>query len=99
MRNEHATNAQAAPLSDNERSILTFERITWRHASAKEAAIRDQFGVSSTRYYQVLNSLLDTRAALEYDPVLVKRLLRVRENRLASGVLRDPRSIDSTTRE
>ncbi len=68
-------------LTDRERQILAFERQWWKHAGAKEQAIRDLFAVSSTRYYQVLNALLDKPAALEYDPVLVKRLRRLRATR------------------
>lgn len=58
--------------------MLEFERSWWRHAGAKEQAIRDAFGLSATRYYQLLNRLLDEPAALAYDPVLVGRLRRLR---------------------
>jgi hypothetical protein len=68
-------------LTEREREILAFERRWWRHAGSKEQAIRDLFGVSATRYYQVLNALLDKPAALEHDPVLVKRLRRLRATR------------------
>jgi hypothetical protein len=68
-------------LNDRERQMLAFERQWWKHAGSKEQAIRDLFGVSSTRYYQVLNALLDNPAALARDPVLVKRLRRLRATR------------------
>ncbi|GHJ46362.1 hypothetical protein Cs7R123_37040 [Catellatospora sp. TT07R-123] len=68
-------------LTERERGILDFERQWWRHAGAKEQAIRDRFELSSTRYYQVLNALLDNPAALEHDPVLVGRLRRLRGSR------------------
>lgn len=68
-------------LSERERAILAFERQAWRHAGAKEQAIRDQFDLSATRYYQLLNALLDKPAALEQDPVLVGRLRRLRGSR------------------
>jgi uncharacterized protein DUF3263 len=68
-------------LTDQQRQILAFERQWWKHAGAKEQAIRDLFGVSATRYYQLLNGLLDDPAALAYDPVLVKRLRRLRATR------------------
>ncbi|MEV6344430.1 DUF3263 domain-containing protein [Actinoplanes sp. NPDC051851] len=70
-----------AGLSEREEQILTFEAKWWRHAGAKEQAIRDSFGLSSTRYYQLLNTLLDNPAALERDPVLVGRLRRLRSAR------------------
>ncbi|MBI1378673.1 MAG: DUF3263 domain-containing protein [Frankiales bacterium] len=69
------------PLSDRDRRILEFERQWWKYAGAKEQAIRDLFDMSATRYYQVLNALLDNPAALEADPMLVKRLRRMRATR------------------
>jgi Protein of unknown function (DUF3263) len=71
----------AAALTERERLILDFERQWWRHAGAKEQAIRDRFAISSTRYYQAVNALLDNPAALAYDPVLVRRLRRLRATR------------------
>ncbi len=68
-------------LTERERQVLAFERQWWRRPGAKEQAIRDLFGFSSTRYYQVLNGLLDNPNALAYDPVLVKRLRRLRASR------------------
>ncbi|WP_155375561.1 DUF3263 domain-containing protein [Catellatospora vulcania] len=68
-------------LSERDRHILAFEQQWWRHAGAKEQAIRDQFEVSATRYYQLLNALLDNPAALAHDPVLVGRLRRLRGSR------------------
>ncbi len=68
-------------LTDRERQILAFERQWWKHAGAKEQAIRDLFEVSSTRYYQLVNALLDNPGALAYDPVLVRRLRRLRATR------------------
>ena len=71
-------------LTERERQVLAFERQWWRRAGAKEQAIRELFGISSTRYYQLLNGLLDNGAALAYDPVLVKRLRRLRASRTRS---------------
>ncbi|ROT26264.1 DUF3263 domain-containing protein [Micromonospora sp. HM5-17] len=68
-------------LTDREREILAFERRWWRHAGAKEQAIRDAFDISATRYYQILNGLLDNPAALAAEPVLVARLRRLRAAR------------------
>ena len=70
-----------SPLTDRELEILAFESKWWKHAGAKEQAIRDTFGLSSTRYYQLLNALLDNPAALEREPVLVGRLRRLRSAR------------------
>jgi hypothetical protein len=68
-------------LDERAEQILAFERRWWKHAGAKEQAIRDTFGLSATRYYQVLNGLLDDPAALKRDPVLVGRLRRLRASR------------------
>ncbi|HEX5542889.1 MAG TPA: DUF3263 domain-containing protein [Micromonospora sp.] len=68
-------------LTERERQVLAFERRWWRHAGAKEQAIRDTFGLSTTRYYQILNGLLDNPAALAAEPVLVGRLRRLRASR------------------
>jgi hypothetical protein len=76
--------AEAAGLTDREAAILDFERRWWRHAGAKEQAIREEFGLSAARYYQLLGALIDRPEALKHDPMLVKRLLRLRETRTAA---------------
>jgi hypothetical protein len=68
-------------LTDRDREILAFERQWWKYAGAKEEAVRELFGMSATRYYQVLNALVDSPAALAHDPMLVRRLGRVRSTR------------------
>jgi hypothetical protein len=73
--------AAEAALSDRDRRILEFERQWWKYAGAKEQAIRDLFEMSSTRYYQILNTLIDTPEAVSFDPMLVKRLRRMRAAR------------------
>ncbi len=68
-------------LSRRDREILSFERQWWKYAGAKEQAIRDLFDMSATRYYQVVNALIDRPEALVADPMLVKRLRRLRSTR------------------
>ncbi len=68
-------------LSVRDAEILDFERTWWRSPSAKEQTIRERFDMSPTRYYQVLNALIDNPAALASDPLLVKRLRRLRDER------------------
>jgi hypothetical protein len=72
-----------AELTDEHREILDFERAWWKYAGAKEAAIRDRFGMTATRYYQVLNCLLDDAQAEAYAPMTVRRLRRLRDQRAA----------------
>ncbi|TYP84830.1 DUF3263 domain-containing protein [Blastococcus xanthinilyticus] len=75
--------AQVGPagLSRREHEMLGFERQWWRRAGAKETAIRDLFGTTPTRYYQALNALVDRPEALAEDPLLVRRLRRLRTAR------------------
>ncbi|WP_104168759.1 DUF3263 domain-containing protein [Arthrobacter sp. SX1312] len=68
-------------LGDREQRMLALEREWWKYSGAKEQAIRDLFGLSATHYYQALNALIDTEAALAHDPMLVKRLRRLRSTR------------------
>ena len=72
---------EQADLSARDREILEFERQWWKYAGAKETAVRDKFDMSATRYYQVLNALIDRPEALEADPLLVRRLRRLRAAR------------------
>jgi hypothetical protein len=74
-------NPTGVSLPAREREMLAFERQWWRFAGAKEAAIRERFGMSATRYYQVLNALVDRPEALAADPLLVRRLRRMRAAR------------------
>jgi hypothetical protein len=71
-------------LADLERDVLAFERLRFQHAGAKDTAIRSRFGLTPTRYYQLLNALLDRPEALRHDPPLVLRLRRLRETRRRS---------------
>ena len=73
--------AAYVPLTNREREVLAFERQWWKYAGAKEQAIKELFDMSATRYYQVLNALIDSPSALEADPMLIKRLRRLRASR------------------
>jgi hypothetical protein len=76
-------------LSERDMRVLAFERGTWRSVGAKEQGISETLGISATRYYQLLNSLLDRPEALQFDPSLVKRLRAQRARRAA---LRSPQA-------
>ncbi|WP_237840228.1 DUF3263 domain-containing protein [Cellulosimicrobium cellulans] len=71
----------ASGLSERDQAILAFERQWWKYSGAKEQAVRELFDMTATRYYQVLNALIDSPAALAHDPMLVKRLRRMRSTR------------------
>ncbi|MEV6657062.1 DUF3263 domain-containing protein [Nocardia fluminea] len=79
---------ESTGLSRRELDILDFERKWWKYAGAKEDAIRELFSMSATRYYQVLNAVVDSDAALAADPMLVKRLRRLRASRQKSRAAR-----------
>lgn len=68
-------------LTEEQKAILDFERLWWKFAGAKEAAIREQFDLNSTIYHQRLNHIIDLPAAVAYDPQGVRRLQRLRDDR------------------
>lgn len=68
-------------LSERDKAILDFERSWWTEPGPKEAAVRDRFDLSGTSYYRILNELLESPAALAYDPLVVRRLRRLRDRR------------------
>ncbi|HKS45108.1 MAG TPA: DUF3263 domain-containing protein [Amycolatopsis sp.] len=91
VTSERARSQDAGPtggLSPRELAILAFERQWWRFPGAKEHAIREEFGLSGTRYYQLLNQLLEKPEALLADPMLVKRLRKLRSVRARKRVAR-----------
>ena len=68
-------------LTDRDRAILDFERSWWSEPGPKETAIRERFELSPTRYYELLNEMLETDEAMDYDPLVVRRLRRLRDRR------------------
>jgi hypothetical protein len=87
---EASVQVSGAGLSRRDHEMLVFERQWWRRAGAKETAIRDLFGVPPTRYYQALNALVDRPEALAADPLLVRRLRRLRSARQQKRSSRGP---------
>ena len=71
-------------LDDRAVRVLAFEARSWQHAGLKAEAIREEFGISAARYYRILGELIDSPAALGHDPMLVKRLQRMRAARAAA---------------
>lgn len=76
-----SNDAPATTLTDRDRGMLALERLWWQYAGAKEQRIKDEFGISATAYYQLLNALIEREDALAFDPLLVKRLRRLRAQR------------------
>jgi len=68
-------------LNERDQAIIDFERTWWSMSGPKEAHIKEQFELSAARYYQILNELLETPEAYDYDPLVVRRLRRMRDRR------------------
>lgn len=75
------SSSDSEELPERDRAVLALERRVWPGPGAKERAIRERLGISPTRYYQLLNALLDDPRALAHDPVTINRLRRLREDR------------------
>lgn len=82
------------PLTERDRAILDFERSWWSEPGPKDTAILERFELSATRYYQILGELLDHPDALDHDPLLVRRLRRMRDRRRRERV--QDRSVSGT---
>jgi Protein of unknown function (DUF3263) len=76
-----STRKARARLDDRSRDVLDFEREAWKLTVTKERAIRERFGFSPSRYHQLLHRIIDRPEALAYDPMVVRRLRRVRAAR------------------
>ncbi|MHC9291989.1 DUF3263 domain-containing protein [Mycobacterium sp. LTG2003] len=72
-------------LTEQDRTMLDLEREWWATQGGKESAIVERIAVNPVRYYQRLNRLVETEAALAYDPVTVNRLRRLRTRGHADG--------------
>ena len=70
-------------LTKLEIEMLDFERTWWRYAGVKESSIKELFNLTPPAYYQLLNNLIDRNDALIAEPILVKRLRRLRDSRTA----------------
>jgi hypothetical protein len=78
----------AMSLTERDQAILDFERGWWTLPGVKETAIREQLGLSATRYYQLLHALTASPDALAYDPLVVRRLRRAHAQRRRDRVER-----------
>lgn len=81
MSTPHPAEPPQTELDETELRLLAFERAWADRVGNREAAIRAEFGVSSARYYQMLYALIDSPIAVRHDPLLVRRLQRLRDSR------------------
>lgn len=68
-------------LTERDRAIIEFERSWWSEDGSKESIIRERFELSTTRYYELLGDLIDSDEAYEFDPLVIRRLRRMRDRR------------------
>ncbi len=68
-------------LTERDRDIIEFERTWWSEDASKESIIRERFELSTTRYYELLGELIDSDEAYEFDPLVIRRLRRLRDRR------------------
>ena len=70
-------------MSERDREVLDFEGAWWLFPGPKDRAIREYLEMSATRYYEAVRRLIDDGDALVYAPMAVRRLRRMRSDRLA----------------
>ncbi len=82
-------------MSAADREVLDFERSWWLVAGTKQERIRHALGVSPASYYAKLHRLVQSHEAFSYDPLLILRLRRRRDERrrarFESGAVLAPR--------
>jgi hypothetical protein len=76
------------PDPDDWRAILDFERRASPGSVPRDQAVRERFGLSPARYHQLLDRVIERDEALEYDPMLVRRLRRLRDARRGKRLAR-----------
>lgn len=86
-------------LSERDHALLDFERDWVEGRGPKESAIRTRFGIPAARYYQLLHTLIDSPIALAYDPMLVRRLQRIRAARSSARSARRFRTTSPTDQD
>lgn len=84
-------------LTERDKAILDFERSWWSQSGPKETLIVEKFDLSASRYYQILNELVDTDAAYDHDPLVVRRLRRLRDRRRRARTQTQDTPVDSGT--
>jgi hypothetical protein len=76
-----AATLAAMALTERDRAIIEFERTWWSEDVSKESIIRERFELSTTRYYELLGELIDSDEAYAHDPLVIRRLRRLRDRR------------------
>lgn len=74
-------NSVTMALTERDQAIIEFERTWWSEDGSKESIIRERFELSTTRYYELLGELIDSDEAHDFDPLVIRRLRRLRDRR------------------
>ena len=69
-------------MSEPDRKVLDFEGSWWLFPGPKDRAIREYLNMSAALYYESVRRLIDDDDALEYAPMAIRRLRRMRSERL-----------------
>ena len=65
-------------LSERHAAMLDFERSWWSNEQPRDQVVRARFQCSPEEYQAELAIVLDDPAAAEHDPLVVRRLKRLR---------------------
>jgi hypothetical protein len=80
-QDRQAEQPERAGLTARERAVLEFEQSWWLSRVPKDQAVREQFQLTEAEYAVLLDDLIDTEVAMSAEPLLVRRLRRLRERR------------------
>jgi hypothetical protein len=65
-------------LDERSAAMLDFERDWWNNPEPRELVIRARFQCSPEEYHAELTKVLEDPAAMDHDPLVVRRLKRLR---------------------
>lgn len=72
-------------LTDHEKAMLDLATEHFRYAGSLDTAAMDRFGMTPTRYWQEMNRIIETEAALAYRPAAVQRLMARRRQPVSTA--------------
>lgn len=77
-------------LTDQQKAMIDLAGEHFKHAGSLDSAAMERFGMTPTRYWQEVNRLIQTEAAVAYRPSTVAQLKTRRRSmvRTASRLLR-----------
>ncbi|MFZ0015325.1 MAG: DUF3263 domain-containing protein [Acidimicrobiia bacterium] len=73
-------------LSEEDRAILDFERLSLQQAGPKDQAIEMVLGLTAAAYYERLLEIVYSAPASAYDPLTTKRVRALVESPMEAGL-------------